>query len=58
MAKWINYAHTTTEYLPGNLEERSIIDAIFESSQELFQPLNATINFRVERILKFLRNQY
>ena len=33
--------------VPENFEDRGIADAIFESSQELFQPLNATINFRV-----------
>ena len=32
---------------PTNEEERAIADAIFESSQELFQPLSATINFRI-----------
>ena len=32
---------------PTNEEERAIADAIFETSQELFQPLNATINFRI-----------
>ena len=36
-----------TNCFPENLEERGIADAIFESSQELFQPLNATINFKV-----------
>ena len=32
--------------LPTNEEDRAIADAIFESSQELFQPLNATLNFK------------
>ena len=43
----MRYTATLANTLPENLEERSIVDAIFESSQELFQPLNATINFRV-----------
>ena len=43
----MRYTATLANTLPENLEERGIVDAIFESSQELFQPLNATINFRV-----------
>ena len=38
-----NLANTS----PTHEEERAIADAIFETSQELFQPLNATINFRI-----------
>ena len=43
----MRYTATLANTLPENLEERAIADSIFESSQELFQPLNATINFRV-----------
>ena len=43
----MRYTATLAKTMPENLEDRGIADAIFESSQELFQPLNATINFRV-----------
>ncbi len=43
----MRYTATLANTLPENSEDRGIADAIFESSQELFQPLNATINFRV-----------
>jgi len=43
----MRYTATLAKTMPENLENRGIADAIFESSQELFQPLNATINFRV-----------
>ena len=40
------YTAKFAKTLPTNEENRAIADAIFESSQELFQPLNATINFK------------
>ena len=43
----MRYTANLANTLPDNSEDRGIADAIFESSQELFQPLNATINFRV-----------
>ncbi len=43
----MRYTATLAKTMPEHLEDRGIADAIFESSQELFQPLNATINFRV-----------
>jgi len=43
----MRYTATLANTIPESLEDIGIADAIFESSQELFQPLNATINFRV-----------
>ena len=43
----MRYTARLANTFPENLEDKAIADAIFESSQELFQPLNATINFRV-----------
>lgn len=43
----IRYTSILAKTIPEKLEDICIADAIFESSQELFQPLNATINFRV-----------
>ena len=43
----MRYVATLAKTVPEKLEDKGIADAIFESSQELFQPLNATINFRV-----------
>ena len=43
----MRYTAILTNTVPENLEDKGVADAIFESSQELFQPLNATINFRV-----------
>ena len=43
----MRYTATLANTVPENLEDRGIADAIFESSQEMFQPLNATINFRL-----------
>ncbi len=42
----MRYTAKFAKTLPTNEENRAIADAIFESSQELFQPLNATINFK------------
>ena len=42
----MRYTAKLANTLPANEEDRAIADAIFESSQELFQPLNATINFK------------
>ena len=42
----MRYTAKLANTLPANDEDRAIADAIFESSQELFQPLNATINFK------------
>ncbi len=42
----MRYTAKLANTLPTNEEDRAIADAIFESSQELFQPLNATINFK------------
>ena len=54
----MRYLATLTNTIPKNLEDRAIADAIFESSQELFQPLNATTNFRVGEDYKTLKNQF
>ena len=43
----MRYTANLANTCPTNEEDRGIADAIFESSQELFQPLNATINFKV-----------
>ena len=43
----MRYTANLANTCPTNKEDRGIADAIFESSQELFQPLNATINFKV-----------
>ena len=43
----MRYVATLAKTVPKNLEDKGIADAIFKSSQELLQPLNATINFRV-----------
>ena len=43
----MRYVATLAKTVPEKLEDKGIADAIFESSQELFQPLNATINFKV-----------
>ena len=42
----MRYTANLANTLPECDEDRAIADAIFESSQELFQPLNATINFK------------
>lgn len=42
----MRYTANLANTLPERDEDRAIADAIFESSQELFQPLNATINFK------------
>ena len=42
----MRYTANLANTLPEKEEDRAIADAIFESSQELFQPLNATINFK------------
>ena len=43
----MRYTANLANTCPINEEDRGVADAIFESSQELFQPLNATINFKV-----------
>ena len=43
----MRYTAKLANTYPSNDEDTGIADAIFESSQELFQPLNATINFKV-----------
>ena len=42
----MRYTANLANTLPERDEDQAIADAIFESSQELFQPLNATINFK------------
>ena len=54
----MRYTAKLANTLPANEEDRAIADAIFESSQELFQPLNATINFKTERNMKLSRKQF
>jgi glutathione S-transferase len=51
----MRYTANLANTCPTNEEDRGIADAIFESSQELFQPLNATINFKVGEEYESLR---
>jgi glutathione S-transferase len=58
----MRYTANLAKTIPESPENRGVADAIFESSQELFQPLNATINFRVgeeyERFKKIILDDF
>ena len=43
----VRYLAELTGLLPGSSKQRAEVDAIFEASQEWFNPLNPTVNFAV-----------
>ena len=51
----MRYTAKLANTYPSNDEDTGIADAIFESSQELFQPLNATINFKIGKEYESLK---
>ena len=53
----MRYTATLAKTMPDNASDRAMSDAIFESSQELFQPLNATINFKTGEEFETLKKQ-